>query len=205
MGAFEALRCAIIVFAKAPVRGTVKTRIAATQGDDHALAIYKELLLRTRRTLDSLHYHVAFTGAPSPRSLEPFFPKAASFFPQQGETLGARQAHAFLHCAALGYNRFCAIGCDCPTLSTRQVTAVFRLIRLFRHVAIGPAEDGGYYLIAGSAACIGLFDVDGWSTPKLLSQTLGAAGRLGLRCRLLEKKSDIDTYDDFLSWKKMSP
>ena len=201
MGINNAVRHAIVVLAKAPIRGTVKTRIAATEGEDRALSIYKELMHCTGRTLESFHYHVAFTGSPDAGSLKPFFPGAVSFFPQQGETLGPRQINAFLHCIALGYGRICLIGCDCPTLAAEQIAAAFELARLENDVAIGPAEDGGYYLIAGSAPCLGLFNVDGWGTPKLLAQTFHAAALLRLRCHFLETKSDIDTYNDFMKWK----
>jgi uncharacterized protein len=199
------LHCATIVFAKAPVWGTVKTRIARTQGHDRALAIYKELLYLTGQMLCHLQYHVAFTGAQVPSVLEPFFPTATSFFPQQGRTLGNRQAHAFLHCETLGYNRFCIVGCDIPTLTANHIAMAFDHSHGERDAAIGPAVDGGYYLIAGSTACIGLFDVNGWSTPKLLTNTLRAATRLDLCIHLLETKADIDTYNDYLQWKSLLP
>jgi uncharacterized protein len=197
-------RCTVIVFAKAPVKGAVKTRIAATHGDDCALAIYIAMLQRTAQTLVRFHHHVAYTGAKAPGDLARYFPKAASFFQQRGRTLGERQANAFLHCAGLGYRRFCLVGCDCPCRTGRDISAAFAALDNGYDAAIGPAADGGYHLIAGSAACTGLFDVQGWSTPHLLSETLEAAQRLGICCWLLEPRSDVDTYDDFLAWKGMA-
>jgi rSAM/selenodomain-associated transferase 1 len=201
MGINHNNRHVVVVCAKAPIRGTVKTRIAVEAGDDRALIIYERLMRLTGRMLDTLHFHVAFTGSNDPRTLMPFFPRAVSFFRQRGHSLGRRLKNAVLHCATLGYGRVCLIGCDCPTLAADQISKAFELLRLDSDVAIGPAVDGGYYLIAGSVALLGLFDVDGWGGPNLLTQTCDAAARLRLRCHLLEKKSDIDTYDDFLKWK----
>jgi hypothetical protein len=194
-------RRTVIVFAKAPKKGGVKTRIAATHGDDCALAIYVAMLRRTAQTLARFHHHVAYTGAKAPGELARYFPRATSFFQQRGRTLGERQKNAFLHCAVLGYGRFSLIGCDCPGRTVRDISAAFAALDNGYDAAIGPAADGGYHLIAGSAACTGLFDVQGWSTPRLLSETIEAAKRLGICCFLLEPRSDIDTYADFLKWR----
>ncbi|HUI93582.1 MAG TPA: TIGR04282 family arsenosugar biosynthesis glycosyltransferase [Chitinivibrionales bacterium] len=196
-----ALRRTVIVFAKVPQKGAVKTRIAATHGDDCALAIYIAMLQCTAQTLVRFHHHVAYTGAQAPRELARYFPRATSFFRQQGRTLGERQKNAFLHCAGLGYDRFCLIGCDCPGRTGGDIAAAFAALDNGYDAVIGPAADGGYHLIAGSAECTGLFDVQGWSTPRLLSKTLEAAKQLGICCRLLEPRSDIDTYADFLTWR----
>lgn len=201
MAGSSALRRTVIVFAKTPKRGGVKTRIAATHGHDFALAIYTALLQRTAQTLVRFRHHVAYTGAHAPHDLARYFPRAMSFFQQRGRTLGERQKNAFLHCAGLGYDRFCLIGCDCPGRTSRDIAAAFAALDNGYDAAIGPAADGGYHLIAGSAACTGLFDVQGWSTPHLISETLKAAKRLGICCCLLEPRSDIDTYADFLAWK----
>ena len=115
----------VIVFAKAPKKGGVKTRIAASHGDDCALAIYRAMLQRTAQTLVRVHHHVAYTGAQVPNELARYFPKATSFFRQRGKTLGERQKNAFLHCARLGYARFCLIGCDCPGRTSRDIAAAF--------------------------------------------------------------------------------
>jgi rSAM/selenodomain-associated transferase 1 len=197
-------RRTVIVFAKAPRKGAVKTRIAATHGNDCALAIYIAMLQRTAQTLVRFHHHVAYTGAKAPGDLARYFPRATSFFQQRGRTLGERQKNAFLHCAGLGHERFCLIGCDCPGRTMSDIAAAFTAVDNGYDAAIGPAADGGYHLIAGSAACAGLFDVQGWSTPYLLSETLETAKRLGICFRLLKPRSDIDTYADFLAWKGLA-
>ena len=200
----KAARRTVIVFAKAPQKGGVKTRIAATHGDDCALAIYIAMLQRTAQTLVRFHHHVAYTGAQAPNDLARYFPGTTSFFRQRGRTLGERLKNAFLHCAALGYERFCLIGCDCPGRTVRDIADAFAALDNGYDATIGPATDGGYHLIAGSAACTGLFDVQGWSTPHLLSETLEAAKRLGICCLLLKPRSDVDTYADFLAWKGLT-
>jgi hypothetical protein len=194
-------RRTVIVFAKTPKRGGVKARIAATHGHDCALAIYVAMLQRTAQTLVRFRHHVAYTGGRTSVAIARYFPRATSFFQQRGRTLGERQKNAFLHCARLGYDRFCLIGCDCPARTGRDIADAFAALDNGYDAAIGPAADGGYHLIAGSAACIGLFDVQGWSTPHLLSETLEAAKRFEICFRLLKPRSDIDTYADYLAWK----
>jgi rSAM/selenodomain-associated transferase 1 len=201
MAGSNALRRTVIVFAKTPKKGGVKTRIAATHGDDCALAIYLAMLQRTAQTLVRFHHHVAYTGGQAPNGLARYFPRATSFFRQRGRTLGERQKNAFLHCARQGYDRFCLIGCDCPGRTSRDIAAAFAALDNGYDAVIGPAADGGYHLIAGSVACTGFFDVTGWGTPHLLSETLEAAKRLGICCLLLEPRNDIDTYTDFLKWR----
>ena len=201
----NASRHAVIVFAKVPRKGRVKTRIAATHGDDCAMAMYRFMLQRTARTLAVFDHHIAYTGAQTPRDLESYFPNATSFFRQRGKTLGDRQKNAFLHCAKRGYSRFCLIGCDCPGRSGRDIATAFSALDNGYDAAIGPVADGGYHLIAGSVKSVGLFNVTSWSTPALLSETLHTAKRLGMRCLLLEPRIDIDTYADFLAWKGLTP
>ena len=196
------LKSATIVFARVPGYGRFKTRLAASEGGAFALTVYRELLGLTAQALFPLHHQVAFTGADDPGELTSLFPAAARFFPQRGGTLGSRLRSAFLDLAGSGYGNLCAIGCDCPTLSARDIADAFRWLDKGYHAAIGPAQDGGYYLIASSAACVGLFEVDGWSTPLLLRETLACARRLGFRCRLLEAKSDIDSIADYRRWKE---
>ena len=99
MAGADVPRRTVIVFAKAPRKGAVKTRIAATHGDDCALAIYIAMLQRTAQTLVRFRHHVAYTGAMAPGDLARYFPRATSFFQQRGRTLGERQKNAFLHCA----------------------------------------------------------------------------------------------------------
>jgi hypothetical protein len=197
--------CAAVAFAKVPLRGTVKTRLAAVRGEDFALRAYRELLQQTASAVASLPHHVAFTGDTLAGELRDFFPGALSFFPQQGNTLGERQKGAFLRCLGLGHTAVCIIGCDCPTRTATEIAAAFDLLGRGCDAAIGPARDGGYYLIAGSVAAAGLFDVNGWGTSSLLRETLEQGQRLGLCCRLLRELSDIDTAEDYSCWKESVP
>lgn len=91
----NASRHAVIVFAKVPRKGRVKTRIAATHGDDCAMAMYRFMLQRTARTLAVFDHHIAYTGAQTPRDLESYFPNATSFFRQRGKTLGIARRTRF--------------------------------------------------------------------------------------------------------------
>jgi rSAM/selenodomain-associated transferase 1 len=197
--------CATVVFAKVPLWGTVKTRLAAARGEDFALKVYRELLQQTASAVASLPHHVAFAGDAGAGELADYFPKALSFFAQQGATPGERQKGAFLHCLDIGHTTVCIIGCDCPSRTAAEIAASFDLLGRGCDAAFGPAQDGGYYLIAGSAGAAGLFDVNGWGTSSLLRETLERAKCLGLSCRLLRELFDIDTLEDYYRWKEGVP
>ncbi len=195
-------RSSTVVFAKVPVPGTVKTRIAATHRQAIALSIYKRLLRHTALALAPVSHHVAFTGAKSPAGLQSVFRSAESFFTQTGHGLGMRLKNAFTRLAEAGIAHICAVGCDCPDLLSGDIHRAFGLLNQGCDVVIGPAEDGGYYLIACKAPCVDIFDVEGWSSPRLLENTIAVCKRRRYRHALLQVKYDIDTMTDVERWKR---
>jgi rSAM/selenodomain-associated transferase 1 len=191
-----------VVFAKIPAPGTVKTRIAATHGQATALSIYKRLLRHTALALAPVSHHVAFAGAKSPAGLRRIFRSAESFFAQTGRGLGTRLKNAFTHLAGAGIEHICAVGCDCPDLLSGDIHRALGLLNQGCDVVIGPAEDGGYYLISCRAPCVDIFDVEGWSSPRLLENTIAVCKRRGYRYALLHLKYDIDTMADVERWRR---
>jgi rSAM/selenodomain-associated transferase 1 len=195
---------AVVVFAKVPGMGDPKSRIAAEAGRDRADSIYAQLLAITAERVDSFLHYISFSGADEPGRLEQVFPRAKGFIPQQGDSLGDRVQHALLAVKSMGHGLVCAVGTDCPDLEERDIETAFTRLEAGEEVVIGPAEDGGYYLIALGDPHCGVFDATGWSTPGLLEETLALLEERGISCSLLDRKTDIDTLAQYEAWARGS-
>jgi rSAM/selenodomain-associated transferase 1 len=188
----------LIVFLKEPRRGTVKTRLASTLGRDRAAELYRamaeEEVRRTRPAPGEYGRLFFFTPAEARPALEEWFP-GETLLPQEGEDLGARMAHAFSVAFARGARRAAIVGTDVPWVSRELVKEA--LLALGDHeVVVGPARDGGYYLLALDRPRPLLFEGIPWSTPAVLCATAERASLLGLRMSVLEPLADVDTLED---------
>jgi rSAM/selenodomain-associated transferase 1 len=123
-----------------------------------------------------------------------WFPEATCV-PQQGADLGARMAAATEWAFAQGATTAIVVGTDAPELSREHVALALEALTR-AHVAIGPAADGGYYLIGLRRPAPALFERIPWSTPDVLTQTLARAEELGLTVAPLPLLADIDTVED---------
>ena len=195
---------ALIVFAKTP-DSRVKTRIARSAGADAAQRIYREMIDVTAASIRTIPCHIAYTGGDSPGPLVSLFDNVVSWFEQEGDDLGARMKNACLHCARAGFSGCIVIGCDCPERPLDDIVQAARALESGVDVVLGPASDGGYHLAGVTGIGLGIFDVTDWSTDTVLRQTLDIAQKLGLKTLLLEPRSDIDTMEDYLRWKKTRP
>lgn len=197
-----AARDRLIVFVRWPEPGSVKRRIAKSLGAEAAAAIYRELAEQTLRRIALLprafDLEVTFTPAGRrgkvERWLAPVAP-GARWTPQCEGDLGARMAAAFDTAFAAGASRVVLIGSDIPALSRVLVDEAFARLAT-EEIVVGPARDGGYYLIGLSRPCAPLFEGIAWGTGAVLSQTLVAASRLARSVRLLAVLSDVDTAED---------
>lgn len=196
----------LLIFAREPVLGRVKTRLAAGIGAEAALATYRELLALTARA-------IAAAGVPATVWLaeEPVPPcEPAQFRPEwpglpwrvqpPAESLGARMAHAFSAAFAAGAGQAIIIGTDCPGLSAKLLQRAFELL-LSHDVVLGPAADGGYYLLGMNKLEPELFANKDWSTATVLPDTLADAVRLGLRVAQLPTLHDVDSAEDLAIWR----
>jgi hypothetical protein len=188
----------LVIFIKNPVYGRVKTRLAADLGNEQALSIYRQLLTHTRtQALACAAERLLFYSD----TIDELDEWPVAFFSkhlQHGSDLGARMAHA-LGQALAGAERAVLIGSDIPGLTAGILTQAFDLLDAHDFV-LGPAADGGYYLIGMRQPAAAVFENITWSTPTVLQATLGRIQALGGSCGLLPTLSDIDTAADWQAW-----
>jgi rSAM/selenodomain-associated transferase 1 len=194
----------LIVFAKEPNPGQVKTRLVPPLSPEAAARLYQAFLLdilEESARLSPLSLALAY----SPESAEDWFanlaPAGARLFPQAGADLGERMAGAFDWAFRAGYGPVLLRGSDTPDLPGTVILAAQEVLEAGEaDVALGPAMDGGYYLVGLRAAHPGLFRDLAWSTPEVLAVTRKRAEKLGLKVHLLEPWRDIDSHDDLLDF-----
>jgi hypothetical protein len=192
---------ALIVFLKQPQPGAVKTRLAEALGPETAAELYRamaeEVVRRTHPRGGEYRRFFFYTPDEARCEMGGWFP-VETWLPQRGEDLGTRMVAAFDEAFRRGARRAAIIGTDSPSVSRELVLEA--LTALDGHgLAVGPASDGGYYLLALGSPRPELFEGIAWSTPSVLAQTLERAATLGLRVRLLKSLTDIDTMADLRS------
>lgn len=185
----------LLLFVRNPELGKVKTRLAASVGPEKALEIYLHLLRHTRQVTQGLpvQKRVYYAEKVNPDDLWPNeeYQKRV----QQPGDLGQRMEAAFETAFAEGYTSVLIIGSDCLQLTSDIILRAFR--ELEQHeVVIGPALDGGYYLLGMKHLHPELFREKQWSTERVFPDTLYDIERLGLSHALLPRLSDIDYAED---------
>ncbi len=182
---------------KTPVLGAVKTRLAASIGAEGALHIYQQLLRNTIRTVAESRWPTQIWWTGEAAAL-PAFPTGFALHEQPAGDLGQRMGAAFAH----SFTRFpdqpaVIIGTDCWTLSTQILDAAFEALQHHQTV-LGPATDGGYYLLGMRQWYPELMEGIAWSTAKVAAQTSARIAALDLSCHTLVAMNDIDTLEDLL-------
>jgi len=185
--------------AKAPLAGHVKTRLVPPLTPDEAAALSLCSIRDTvanvagvtsRERADGIAVYTPFG---SERTFEDLLPKEFNLLPQDGPSLGERLFNATETLLGLGYESVCLINADSPTLPSELLSgALDALAHSGDRVVLGPAEDGGYYLIGLKRAHRRLFADIEWSTAKVLTQTLARASELDLEVHLLPPWYDLD-------------
>ncbi len=187
----------LLILLKAPILGTVKTRLAADTGPDTALSIYRRLLDQVVMTLSPLSaVELHFTPATEGQLLSPWLKPGWSLHPQSEGNLGDRMLHAFSQAFATGAKRVVMIGTDCPSVKLADIRRALTVL-VDHDLVLGPATDGGYWLIGLNRLHPELFNDINWSTSAVLSETLACAKRLRLSHQLLRPLSDVDTKADW--------
>ncbi len=186
---------------KAPIRGTVKTRLARYAGHDGALEIYRRLVLHQ---LDQIPEHwdivVHFAPADAADAMRDLLGDRPAYVPQPDGDLGARLRHATAHhFAQTDAGPLVVIGGDCPYLQSDVLTEAAATLD-HREICIVPAIDGGYVLIGLAADHPSVFDNIDWSTPRVYLQTTRQCLAAGLTLRALEPA--LEDVDHLASWQR---
>jgi rSAM/selenodomain-associated transferase 1 len=188
----------VLVFQKNAILGKVKTRLASGMGELRALEIYGHLIQLTYSALEEVSVPVwTYFSDFIPETVNTSIEKS---FVQEGQDLGERMANAFARSFELGMDKVVLIGTDCPTLQSEHLLQAFEALN-YSDLVVGPATDGGYYLIGMNRRADYLFEGISWSTSQVLSETLNVASQHGLTTTLLCELDDIDTQED---WQRYS-
>ncbi|MCY7293150.1 MAG: TIGR04282 family arsenosugar biosynthesis glycosyltransferase [Ferruginibacter sp.] len=183
---------ALIIFARKPIVGKVKTRLAKSIGEDKALQVYIKLLEHTRAVANHLTWNkLVFLTEP----IGDDFWNGFICEQQQGNLLGEKMKFAFEELFNKGYKQCVIIGSDCPGLTKEIVEEAF-LDLLENDVAIGPAVDGGYYLLGMNKIILPLFNNKDWGTDSVFKQTITDIENLQLTYKILSVLNDVDEEKD---------
>jgi uncharacterized protein len=194
---------ALVVMARYPEVGTTKTRLARTIGDEEAVRLYQAFLtdLAWKFAGQTCDLHWAYTPVEVDylsfmASLAPSLIQHMHAFPQQGADLGARLHHVFRWTRNRGYQRTIVIGSDSPQIGLKIVAQARKALDT-ADVVLGPADDGGYYLIAMRKP-YDVFRGIPMSTSVVAQMTIELAESQELKVHTLENSFDIDESPDLL-------
>ena len=185
----------LIIFYRNQEIGTVKTRLAATIGNEKALRIYVELCDHTRAITETLHVDKVVFYSNEIRTPDIWPDSAYHKALQHGQDLGERMHNAFARAFGKGYHSVCIIGTDCYELTMSVIEEAFNILRS-RDAVIGPAADGGYYLLGLKKLHPELFVKKKWSTSSVLKDTLENFRSAGITYSTLPLLRDVDVEDD---------
>lgn len=185
----------LIIFYRNPELGKVKRRLAATVGEERALAIYLVMAAHARKTslaipIDRIVYYSEFIDSEDNWLNGAFYKQL-----QHGEDLGEKMKRAFEESFKLGYESICIIGTDCLELTENILQTAFETLK-HTDAVIGPAADGGYYLLGMNRFIPELFDNKKWSTNSVGDDTIHDFNRLHCTYHLLPTLHDIDKESD---------
>lgn len=185
----------LIVFIKNPEKGKVKTRLAKSIGEEKALLVYKQLLEKSKSEVIRLDANRFLFYSEDVNLSDDWsnsqFIKKKQF---QGD-LGERIIHAFRVCFIENFDSTIIIGSDCYDLTSSIIEKAFIALKK-NDLVIGPANDGGYYLLGINKPNKELFEGIDWSTEKVFDQTLQIAKNKKMTYQILEELIDLDTFED---------
>ena len=190
----------LIVFCKNLVEGQVKTRIENSIGRKKALLVYKRLVERTKKAVLKVNSKKIIYYSNYIEKKDNWFKYVNQKKIQKGENLGERITDAFKNGFISGFFPIILIGSDLWNINSKEINFAFKALEENDYV-IGPACDGGYYLIGMRKRNFKLFENKSWSTDKLLSETL--KDLTNEKIFFLDKKTDIDTIEDLKKFKSL--
>ncbi|MEX0274853.1 MAG: TIGR04282 family arsenosugar biosynthesis glycosyltransferase [Flavobacteriaceae bacterium] len=192
----------LLIFTRNPELGKCKTRLAAKVGNQAALDIYVFLLEHTARITEGLNFQKRVYYSEDIWENDIWDDRLYEKKLQQGADLGERMAHAFAQGFMDGYHRICIIGSDMFHLSSEDISTAFSMLHT-HDVVLGPATDGGYYLLGMKKLKDAPFINKAWCTHTVLRDTL--ADLSSEKVYLLPEKNDVDHYEDIKDIPEFGP
>lgn len=190
---------ALAIMLKVPEPGKVKTRLVPPLSYDDAAALYrcflKDIFGKVSGFRD-IDIYAAYTPPGMEEKLSSTVPGNIKLFPQEGFGLGERIYNVFKYLFAKGYKKVAVIGSDSPDLPPEYIKEPFSLLDNTVDLVLGPAKDGGYYLVAMDKLLCAPFVNIPWSTGIVLRETIKRAEESALSYKLSSRWHDIDTPDD---------
>jgi rSAM/selenodomain-associated transferase 1 len=191
----------IQVFCKAPVAGHVKTRLLPELTAFQAVEVHQNLTRQTLELVTSSQL-CPIQLCCTPSLSHPFFIEMCQTYSlltslQSSGDLGERMYHSFNSCLGT-FKHALLIGCDCVSLTQKDLTNALKALTTDHDMALAPAEDGGYCLIGMNSPQASIFTDICWGTSKVLKQTRSKIRASGLNCLELETQWDVDNYADYL-------
>lgn len=189
----------VVVLLRAPRRGHVKRRLAAELGEEVALDAYRRLLAGTLQTLAPVgRVQLCVTPDVATDELESLLQPGWTLVPQGPGHLGERLHRMLVHAFSGRSGPWLAIGTDCPELTVTDLHEGWQALAN-SDVVLGPAADGGYWMIGMRAPQPSLFEGISWGGPAVFLETTGRAAALGLKVRTLRMLRDVDRADDWIA------
>jgi len=190
----------LTIFTRYPEPGRTKTRLISALGKEGAAALQKELTEKTVQKIDQLlqahpvQLVIYFEGGDL-ASMQSWLGPERIYKSQGHGDLGEKLKNAFAHAFRTGVQRMITIGCDCPELTIDHISRAFNALRQ-KDLVLGPAIDGGYYLIGLHHPADPLFEDIPWGTDKVFETAVTQAQKLGLSIETLEELRDVDRPED---------
>lgn len=198
---------ALVVMAKEPVPGNVKTRLCPPLTYEMAAELYRCFLLDSFDQyvkLDKTLVIVSFFPPEWKQGLRAMAPKDFRLIPQSGDDLGERLINAFAYAFSIGNKSVSIVGTDHPTMPIDYIKQSFSLMSNDENdLVLGPSTDGGYYLIGLKKLHKEVFKGIAWSTEMVFEETVDRAERLNLKVATLPQWYDVDTPEDLARLESM--
>jgi rSAM/selenodomain-associated transferase 1 len=195
---------AVIIFARLPVEGKVKTRLASTLGDEFALKFYKacsqHIFNECRKIAKKeTSIYITFPAEDDNKHMIEWAGNDFRFFPQHGKDIGIKMQSAFKMVFSEGIKKAILIGTDIPDISSEVLLQALKALDN-NEVVIGPAKDGGFYLVGMKRLYESLFERNDWGTNKVFTGTLNQLRINNINYELTPEFYDIDTEENLKCW-----
>ncbi|NOY52028.1 MAG: glycosyltransferase [Deltaproteobacteria bacterium] len=191
---------ALLILAKEPRPGKAKTRMTPPLTPDQAAALSSAFIADTLAAASQAKgtdIHLFYTPRESYSFFRELAPEGIALIPQQGTDLRERCAHSVSFAFEKGYDRIVQIGTDTPQIRAVHIRKAFAVLKDY-DMTLGPANDGGYYLLALRRPAPSLYDGVEMGTERVLPKMLDNARNMGLSIRFMPEWIDADTFEDLL-------